>query len=260
MNLGAWENGCRCLHQALDSIINGDWVAAVGGGSVTQLAIRIGTHRPESAVLLQIHRMITSRGNPHHPARRIARSVHHLYRVASIRGSPVPQLAIIISTHGPDRTVPFKIHRMKTSDRDTHHPAQRIARSIDHLHRIASIRGGPVPQLAIIISPCPRPYRPPSNTPFDVVPRNSHHPAQRIARSIHHLHRIGSIRGGTVSQSTISIMTHRPDRAVPLQIHCVINTRGDPHPPAQRVADSSKTCTGLVLFVVVPSPSPSWPK
>ena len=96
-----------CLHQALDSIINGDWGAPVRGGSVPQLAGTIGTHRPERAVLLQIHRVITSRGNPHHPAQRIARSVHHLYRVASIRGSPVPQLAIIISTHCPDRTVPF---------------------------------------------------------------------------------------------------------------------------------------------------------
>ena len=75
---------------------------------------------------------------------------------------------------------------------------------------------------------------------------DSHHPAQRIARSIHHLHRIGSLNGGTVSQSTISIMTHRPDRAVPLQIHCVINTRGDPHHSAQR------DCP------IHPKPAPGW--
>ena len=136
-----------CLHQALYPIINGDWVAPVRGGSVPQLAGTIGTHRCDCPVTQQIHRVITSRGNPHHPAQRIARSVHHLYRVASIRGSPVPQLARIISTHRPDRTVPFKIHRMKTSRGNPHHPAQRIARSIDHLHRIASIRGAPVPQL-----------------------------------------------------------------------------------------------------------------
>ena len=84
---------------------------------------------------------------------------------------------------------------MKTSDRDPHHPAQRIARSIDHLHRIASIRGAPVPQLAKIISPCPPDRAVPLQIHRVMLSRgDSHHPAQRIARSIHHLHRIGSIR------------------------------------------------------------------
>ena len=74
----------------------------------SQLAPKIVTHRPDRAVPLQIDRVIIIRGDPHHPAQRIARSIHHLHRVASIRGGTVPQLVPKISTHRPDRAGPFK--------------------------------------------------------------------------------------------------------------------------------------------------------
>ena len=170
--------------------------------------------------------MIISSGDPHHPAQRVARSIHHLHRVASIRGGTVPQLAIRIITHRPDRAVPLQIDRMITSRGDSHHPTQRIARSIHHLHRVASIRGGTVTQLSRFISTRSPDRAVPLQIDRVIITRGDpHHPAQRVARSIHHLYRVASIRGGTVPQLAIRIVTRRPNRAVPLQINCMRSSR-----------------------------------
>ena len=116
---------------------------------------------------LQIHRVPFTWRRSHHPAQRIARSVHHLHRVGSLGRSRPP-----VGRHNynppPRPCRPFQIHRVISTCGNPHHPAQRIARSVHHLHRVASLSGGPVPQLAIsIIHPQPRPCRPPSNTPCD---------------------------------------------------------------------------------------------
>ena len=169
--------------------------------------------------------MITSRGDPHHPAQRVARSIHHLHRVASIRGGTVPQLTDKIITHRPDRAVPFQIHRVKISRGDPHHPAQRIARSVQHLHRVFSFGRGTVTKLTIRIAT----RRPDRAIPLQIHRvsislGDPHHPAQRVARNVHHLHRVGSIGLGAVTQLTI-IAPRRPDRAVPFQIHRVDMSR-----------------------------------
>ena len=138
--------------------------------------------------------MIISSGDPHHPAQRVARSIHHLHRVGTVGGGTVTQLSRFISTRSPDRAVPLQIHRMITSRGDPHHPAQRVARSIHHLHRVGAVGGGPVTQLAIIITA----HRPDRAVPLQIdrvmITRGDpHHPAQRVARSIHHLYRVASI-------------------------------------------------------------------
>ena len=195
---------------------------------------------------LQINRVIRSRGDPHHPAQRVARSVQHLHRVASIGCGPVPQLIVIISTYGPNRAVPLQINRVIISRGDPHHPDKRIARSVQHLHRAASLGGGAVTQLTVIIST----YGPDRAVPLQIhrvsISRGDpHHLAQRIARSVQHLHRVGSLGGGTVPKLTIIIRTHCPNRAVQLQIHRVMLSRGDPLHPAQ-------DCP------IRPTPAPGW--
>ena len=105
--------------------------------------------------------------------------------------------------------------------------------------------------------PPPRPCRPPSNTPCDKVPRRS--PPPRSADCpIHPKPAPGWFYRWwyrhPVDQNDFS---HRQVRAVPLQIHRVIRPAEIPTTPLSGLPDPSTTCTGLVLWVVVPSPS--WP-
>ena len=181
-----------------------------------------------------------SRGDSHHPAQRIARSIHHLYRVGSTGGGPVTKLTVIIRTHRQNRAVPLQIHRVRRSREDPHHPAQRIARSIHHLHRVGSLRWWsrhPVDRYNY--NPPPKPCRPPSNTPYDHFQRRS--PPPRSADCpIHPPPAQGWLRLVVVPSPSCpdSFGTRSPDRAVPLQIDRVIRSRGDPHHPAQRIARS----------------------
>ena len=56
--------------------------------------------------------MIIYRGNRHNPAEWISGNIHHLYWIAPIRGSSVPQLTIIIFTNRPHRAVPHQINSL----------------------------------------------------------------------------------------------------------------------------------------------------
>ena len=80
----------------------------MSGGTVSQSTISIMTHRPDRAVPLQIHRVINTRGDPHHFAQRVARFIQNLHRVGSIRGGTVTHLAKMISPAAKTVPSPFK--------------------------------------------------------------------------------------------------------------------------------------------------------
>ena len=145
---------------------------------------------------------MSSRGDPHHPAQRIARSVDHLHRVVSLNGGPVPVGGTILAGR---QTVPspFQIHRMSSAEI----PTTPLSGFSDPSTTCTGLA------LWVVVVPSP-------SWPKVLEP---------------------------VAQTVPSPSAHR-----------MITARGIPTTPLSGLPDPSNTGTGLVLWMVVPSPS--WPE
>ena len=126
-------------------------VDAIRSGTVPQLTAPIPAHRPDRAVRFQIHRMIKARGNRMNIAQGVPARVHDLNRVASIDGSPITKLAIVIASRSPNRTVRLQIDRVIWTSGNPDYACKRRTSRVHHLHGVASIDGRPVSQLTVSI-------------------------------------------------------------------------------------------------------------
>ena len=162
--------------------------------------------------------------------------IHNLYRIGTVRGRPVPKLAIRIIPHSPNRPITFQEEAVNVAGRNRDHARERNPAGIHHLYRVGTVRSRCVPQLAIIISPH-RPHSPIVFQKYGVVTvrRNAHKIRERKPARISHLYGIKSVRIRPVPQLTVSIPSRRPNRPVRLQKDRVLNSSRNPNHPTQGI-------------------------
>ena len=172
----------------------------------------------------------------------------HGDRIASVDGSSVPQLAIPVVAHRPQRAVALQIQGMPFSRRHRHHIA-------GHGFRPIRVGDSPVAQLARAVIA----HRPQGAVALQIqgmrgTCRHRHHIAG-------HGDRMAPGGPGPVAQLAKIVYPHPPQRAVALQIQGMVSTRCHRHHitgHGNRIAPAGRGPVAQ-LAVVVPTHRPQAP-